>query len=91
MDTVRIRAKIYGRVQGVFFRRSTRHVARKLGLVGFVRNEPDGTVMLEVEGESGMVEKLLTWAESGPPLARVDRIEKEEVPAVKEGVFDITW
>ena len=91
MDTVRIRAKIYGRVQGVFFRFSARNEAKRLGLSGFVRNESDGTVTLEAEGKPGATRKLLTWAESGPPLARVEYMETEEISALGEGAFRIIW
>lgn len=76
---VRARARVTGRVQGVFYRASTRDRARELGLIGWVKNTPDGAVELEVEGEAEQVEELLRWCESGPPGARVDEVERTEI------------
>ncbi len=67
--------RIHGRVQGVFFRSSVRKQARRLGLKGFVRNEPDGTVRVEAEGDGGAIKGLADWCREGPPLARVKKIE----------------
>lgn len=89
MDTVRIRARINGRVQGVFFRRSTKKQAERLGLSGFIRNEPDGSVILEAEGTRDAVASLFAWAHNGPPLAQVDKIVKEEISTLQEGKFRI--
>jgi len=71
--------KVCGRVQGVFFRVSTQQEAIRLGLHGFVRNEPDGSVYLEVEGEEKPLATLLTWIRlGGPPRGEVDDIDVEE-------------
>ena len=67
--------KIYGLVQGVFFRHSAQKEAEKLGLKGFARNEPDGAVYLEAEGEEKDLEKFLEWCRKGPPLAQVQKVE----------------
>jgi acylphosphatase len=69
--------RVYGRVQGVFFRQTAREQALRLGLTGFARNEPDGTVQIEVEGDASAIDRFLAWCEIGPPAARVDRIEAE--------------
>lgn len=66
---------IYGHVQGVFFRDSTRDRALQLGLVGYVRNLPDGSVELEAEGSQGSLEELISWCHHGPPEARVERVQ----------------
>ena len=66
---------VTGRVQGVYFRASTRDEAVALGIHGFVRNQGDGSVYLEVEGSELALGKLLEWLENGPPAARVDRVE----------------
>jgi acylphosphatase len=73
-----ISIKVRGRVQGVFFRASTREVAVTLGLKGFVRNEPDGAVYIEVEGEESILEEFTTWCKRGPRMAHVDGVEVTE-------------
>ena len=77
MDMVRARVRVYGRVQGVFFRYNTRRKALELGVKGWVRNVPDGTVEIVVEGPRDKVEELIDWARVGPPLARVTKVEVE--------------
>jgi acylphosphatase len=67
---------VRGRVQGVFFRASTQREASRLGLAGFVRNQPDGSVYIEVEGRQEEIDKLLVWIrKGGPPHGRVDDVE----------------
>ncbi|KSW12094.1 acylphosphatase [Pyrodictium occultum] len=66
--------RIYGRVQGVFFRATMREVARRLGVTGWVRNMPDGSVEAVVEGPREAVEEVIRWAHRGPPAARVERV-----------------
>jgi len=73
----RVRAVVSGRVQGVWFRASTRDKARELGVTGTVRNLPDGDVEVVAEGEEHVVEQLLQWLWHGPPFARVDQVEVE--------------
>ncbi|MEM1794183.1 MAG: acylphosphatase [Desulfurococcaceae archaeon] len=75
MEYARAHIKVYGIVQGVFFRSSMKRVADKLGVKGWVRNLPDGSVEAVVEGPRNKVEELIKWAHKGPPLARVDRVE----------------
>lgn len=77
----RIRAIVSGRVQGVSFRASTCTEARRLGVVGWVKNRADGSVELEAEGPDAMVEALVQWCHQGPPPARVARVAVEELPA----------
>ncbi|MBC6988224.1 acylphosphatase [Hymenobacter sp. BT491] len=67
--------RIHGRVQGVFFRQSTQKKAQKLGLTGYVRNEPDDTVWIEAEGPTEALDALAQWCRKGPPAARVDRVD----------------
>lgn len=71
---VRVHLWVEGRVQGVFFRASTQAEARRLGLTGWVKNCPDGSVEAAAEGEKEKLEALVAWCRSGPPGARVDRI-----------------
>jgi len=72
-----VKIKIYGQVQMVMFRDSVRRQAQKLGLTGWVKNEPDDTVQLVAEGEEEGLNKLVKWCYNGPILARVDKIDVE--------------
>ncbi len=74
---VRARATVRGRVQGVWYRGSARAEAARLGVTGWVRNEPDGSVALEAQGARAAVEALLAWCRQGPPGARVIAVETE--------------
>lgn len=65
---------IVGRVQGVWFRESMRSEAERLGVTGWVRNAPDGSVEAVVQGPDAAVDALVAWAHGGPPQARVDRV-----------------
>jgi acylphosphatase len=87
---VRARAKITGRVQGVSFRATAADQARSRGLAGWVRNEPDGSVLLEAQGEEEEVKALLEWCRQGPPGARVLHAEVAWIePRTDENSFRI--
>lgn len=80
------RLSIHGRVQGVYYRGWTVETARALGLAGWVRNRRDGTVEAVVQGDEQAVERFLAQASSGPPAARVERIEVTDIePAAISG------
>ena len=86
----RIAIKIFGRVQGVFFRHTARTHAERLELGGWVRNEADGSVTAVVEGDEAALEQLLGWCRKGPPLARVDNVQVTWGEATGEfGEFEI--
>jgi acylphosphatase len=87
MEVVRRRVVVHGRVQGVWFRESARRRAEELRVVGWVRNESDGSVEAELEGGVEDVEVLLSWFGHGPPQARVDTIEVEDRPPLGERRF----
>lgn len=70
-DMVRVRLRIEGRVQGVFFRAATVDRAKQLGVKGWVRNCLDGTVEVVAEGERAKLEALAAWCRHGPPGAHV--------------------
>lgn len=72
--------KVYGQVQGVFFRVSAKEEAEKLGIVGFAKNEPDGTVYIEAEGKEEDLDEFLKWCHEGPNLAKVEKIKISEGP-----------
>ena len=73
---VRRRVVVHGEVQGVFFRDSTRREAEGRGVSGWVANRPDGTVEAVFEGEADAVRALVDFCRSGPPRARVERVEE---------------
>ena len=78
-----LRITVTGKVQGVYFRASARSRALELGLSGFARNEPDGKVCIEVEGDETSLESFVQWCKVGPSRARVEqmRIEDQTVKA----------
>ena len=80
MDNIRAHLIIEGRVQGVWFRDSTRREATRLGLYGWVKNRFDGGVELVAEGSREQVQELVQWCHHGPPVARVTKVReiKEE-------------
>lgn len=69
-----LRVIVSGKVQGVFFRASVKKVADALGVKGFVRNEHNGSVFVEAEGEDDRVNKLIDYCHHGPDTARVDKV-----------------
>lgn len=85
---IALRLTIHGRVQGVFYRNWTVHTARQLGLAGWVRNCPDGSVAAHLEGDEAIVLRMIELMRSGPPNARVDRIEEHECPPEQLASFD---
>ena len=72
------RVVVHGRVQGVFFRDSCRQQAERLGVAGWVSNEPDGSVAGHFEGAPDAVEALVRWCRDGPPSARVERVDVQQ-------------
>jgi acylphosphatase len=77
---------VAGRVQGVCFRMYAREKAERLGLTGWVRNCPDGTVEITAEGESAALREFRAWCAHGPPYARVAAVDVEVVEPT--GEFD---
>lgn len=69
--------RIFGIVQGVFFRANTRDFARHLGLTGYVKNMPDGSVEAVAHGSRDRLEKLLEWCKKGPSGALVEKTDFE--------------
>lgn len=82
------RLRVYGRVQGVFYRAWTVEQARGLGLGGWVRNRRDGTVEILAGGESDALEALIRRCRQGPPAAQVERIEVEEADEAASDSFE---
>ena len=73
------RIRIYGKVQGVWFRASTKQKADELGLEGIVKNEADGSVYVEVRGEEASLQQFIDWCSEGPDLAIVKEVRTEEM------------
>lgn len=80
----RVSARITGRVQGVGFRNFTRTRAHRLGVTGWVRNERDGSVRLEAEGEREALDQLIEAVRQGPRMARVEDVEVDWSDATDE-------
>lgn len=76
----------YGRVQGVGFRYTAKNMARSLGLTGWVKNEYDGTVLMEVQGRRPMIYKLMEGLNRNMFIS-IDWIDSEEIPVIEENCF----
>ena len=81
---MRVRVRVIGRVQGVWFRESTRQAAERESVSGWVRNLRDGSVEAVLDGTAGAVERVLAHVRQGPPLARVEDVEVIDEPAGAE-------
>lgn len=88
-QTKAVRARIHGKVQGVFYRAWTRDTANSLGLSGWVRNRSDGTVEAVFSGPDDKVRQMLEACNEGPPAARVDRVDTEPADAPEGRGFQV--
>jgi acylphosphatase len=86
---MRKRVVVHGRVQGVFFRDSTRQRAEAAGVTGWVANRPDGTVEAVFEGNDEAVESLVRWMHDGPRGADVDRVDPGDQDPEGLSGFDV--
>lgn len=88
----RVKLRVTGRVQGVYYRASTLEQATALGLSGWVRNTRDGAVELEAQGPPDAVDALISWCHEGPPAARVRDVAVEVAPLERdEDGFDVRY
>lgn len=86
----RISLRVSGRVQGVNFRHLTRLLALQRKLVGWIRNEPDGTVLMEVEGERSELQHLYDWVLGSPANTKVEDCKMDWLtPKFDENTFRI--
>jgi acylphosphatase len=85
LDEITRRFLVLGKVQGVYFRHSSRREAGRLGVRGYARNLPDGSVEVLARGAPSSVEELRAWLTRGPPEARVDEVR--ETPPDDAGPF----
>jgi acylphosphatase len=91
-ELVRLRAQVHGLVQGVNFRWYTQRRAHDLGLRGFVRNLPDGTVEVVAEGAQGSLDMLLDFLRQGPSAAIVESVETQwDQPTREFSRFEVRY
>ena len=76
-DMKAVQLRIHGRVQGVCFRMETQQCAIGLGLTGWVKNCPDGSVEALAEGPRAALKQLVSWCQDGPPMARVESVAED--------------
>lgn len=86
-----VTVRVTGRVQGVSFRWYALQEAERLGVRGWVRNEPDGSVAAHVEGEDGAVESMVEWCRNGPSYAAVRHLAVTEAQPTGAEAFDIRY
>lgn len=77
MEIIRAKIHVTGRVQGVWFRQSTKNTAAQYGVKGWCCNNPDGSVTAVFEGEETAVNAVINWCKRGPDMARVDDLQIE--------------
>jgi len=78
-DVIARKVRVFGRVQGVFFRQGAVNQARALGVEGWAHNARDGSVEAHIKGQAEAVEQMVRWMRRGPSQARVDDVTVEEV------------
>ncbi len=84
-----VRIQVTGKVQGVWFRVHTRDQAKALGLTGWVKNEPNGSVSIVACGPDSQIQLLIEWAHRGAPLSRVDQVIATDEQPESFDHFDI--
>jgi acylphosphatase len=80
---------VTGLVQGVFFRAEAQQEAHRLGVAGWARNEPDGSVVAHLEGDPDAVEAMVAWCREGPTRARVDDVDVRDAEPTGAQGFDV--
>lgn len=88
-DRTARRVTVHGEVQGVSFRYCCAQEAQRYGVVGWVRNEPDGTVSAYLEGSKDAVQELVDWCREGPPSARVFSLDEQVVEPLGATAFTV--
>lgn len=85
----RLRIHVSGKVQGVFYRATAQAKAKELSLNGWVKNEEDGSVLIEAEGEEQKLDKMVEWCRQGPGAAQVNAVETEEIQPEGVNGFEV--
>ena len=92
MEKTKAHIIVWGHVQGVFFRENTRKEAEKLGLLGWVKNLPDGTVEIVVEGEKEKIEQIIDFIKKNPGFSKVEDVKIDfEEPTDEFKEFEIRY
>lgn len=81
--TKHIKIRVSGKVQGVFFRASTKEKADELGVRGMVRNEADGSVFIDAEADETILAEFVNWCKKGPDRAKVTSVDVQESETLK--------
>lgn len=89
--TTAVELHVTGRVQGVSYRAATQQEAERLGVTGWVRNEPDGSVAVHAEGEPVAVDALVSWCRRGPAGSRVRDVAVREARVAGHREFGIRY
>ena len=89
--TTAVELHVTGRVQGVAYRACTQQEAERLGVTGWVRNEPDGSVVVHVEGEPDAVDALVAWCRRGPSGSRVRDVAVRHAAVAGHRGFEIRY
>ncbi len=88
MSEIRMEIRFHGRVQGVGFRYRAKYMAQSLGLTGWVKNEWDGSVSMEIQGREQLIDKLLVGLNQDRYI-RIDWMDSEEIPLKQERGFSV--
>ena len=89
MSTKAVRIEVSGRVQGVFFRVSTKEVCEKIGVKGWVKNLPTGSVLIHAEGSDEQLKELIEWCNEGPLLSNVTKVDSEDAEMTNAETFEV--
>lgn len=84
-----IQITVFGKVQGVFFRASTKAVADQMGMKGFIKNQKDGTVLIHAEGDPILMDSFIDWCKNGPDDAKVEDVTIEDVEVKNYRNFEV--
>jgi len=84
-----MRIRVKGKVQGVWYRGTTQSIARELGLSGWVKNLPDGSVLIEAFGAADAIDRFIEQCRIGPRHAEVEELLCEEIPFVEADSFEV--
>ncbi|MBW2654349.1 MAG: acylphosphatase [Deltaproteobacteria bacterium] len=89
---IQIKVIVKGRVQGVFFRANTKDTADRLGIKGYVKNLPNGSVEAVFEGEQSAVTQMMEWCHKGPVASKVEHVMTEKAEASSNfEIFEIRY